>query len=370
MLSAYVMELTMPDMELYRERQTFMMAMNMGAGLLLGPLGGSLALLGLGMPFAVSAWGAAAGLVFSLCVMRDVSELKPKPEEEAEAARLEDQAREEAQEEAPALSPWLDGAILLQSCGYFFFGMGMGLAALLLPSFLGLPLFHLPDGQAIAAVVGFAAFPGAVTTLLMMSFGYLQLSKRGLSDRSAILCGGAIISLSQLLYPLTTALWQLFAISALGGTGTGLFLSAFINMPNEYVAKFFSSSLAQAKGVPYPFFNVGFILGPFLLPLLERAFAAPALMPAAFATLACIYAAATVSCWHCGRRMQRATCSSPLAPHRELRQVLRRAELKVLAAVRFQLAGTQVVYHPPGVARAGSFPPSPLAPGSAGLVQT
>ena len=54
-------------------------------------------------------------------------EKKRLAQEEAEAARLEDQAREEAQEEAPALSPWLDGAILLQSSGYFFFGMGMGL---------------------------------------------------------------------------------------------------------------------------------------------------------------------------------------------------------------------------------------------------
>ena len=76
MLTAYLMELTMPDMPKFKRRQTMLMTMNWGAGLVLTPLGGLLATFGLNVPFIVSMAGSLTGLAFSLLFMNEVHEIK------------------------------------------------------------------------------------------------------------------------------------------------------------------------------------------------------------------------------------------------------------------------------------------------------
>jgi hypothetical protein len=44
---------------------------------------------------------------------------------------------------------------------------------------------------------------------------------------------------------------------------------AYLNLPNRYIARFYSHAIAQARTVPFPFFNLGNLLGPVLIPRLS-----------------------------------------------------------------------------------------------------
>ena len=119
------------------------------------------------------------------------------------------------------------------------------------------------------------AFPGAVVTVVMMQVVYLQLASCGVSDHLLVGVAGCAIALANSLYGSATRPAHLYQLSAANGFGQGLFMAAFINLPNEYIATVWPHALAQAKGVPFPLFNLGQVLGPFLLPMMHAVLRPP-----------------------------------------------------------------------------------------------
>ena len=62
-----------------------------------------------------------------------------------------------------------------------------------------------------------------------------------------------------------TEVWHMDVLYFFNGLGIGLFFGAYMNLPNAFIAKFYPHAIAQARGVPFPFFNVGTMLGPLML---------------------------------------------------------------------------------------------------------
>lgn len=369
MLTAYLMELTLPNMALFKRRQTTMMTMNQGAGLLLAPIGGFIAAVGLNFPFVVSTGGALLGFFFSLCFMKDVDEIKGKVAPKAPPTK-----KANSSTAVSGSSPWTDPTILLQACSYMFFGVGMGMNALMLPTMLEADSFGLADGRDVARTIGLMTLPQGIMSVLTMQCGYLFVStKLGCSDAVIIAFSGIGLATNNALYMFVSTRWHLYVLASCAGFWSGFFISAFINMPNEYVAKVWPHCLAQARGVPFPFHNVGWIVGPFLLPLLqlitdkmhghelsffqrlfippemsdadvEKMFANRLLHSVAWLQLGGIYLCAVVLLLLMALRIR-----STLAELRrvELRDKLRSAELAVLASVRLETAGEMVHTVPP-----------------------
>ena len=83
--------------------------------------------------------------------------------------------------------------------------------------------------------------------------------------------------------------------------GMGLFFGAYLNLPNAYVAGTYPHAIAQARGVPFPFYHLGNFLGPLLLPLLGARFyrvgwiAAGSIQVAAIAVILVVAAQLTAS---------------------------------------------------------------------------
>lgn len=120
----------------------------------------------------------------------------------------------------------------------------------------------------VARVIGLSQIPYGVALLVMQTFGYLQLSARGVSDATCLSGAGACTAVSTALFSLATRPWHIYALYTLNGFGIGLTFGAYINVPNAYIARFYPHAIAQARSVPFPFFNLGHLLGPILLPLL------------------------------------------------------------------------------------------------------
>ena len=348
MLTAYLMELTMPDMATFKKRQTTLMTMNWGAGLVLTPIGGMLAAFGLNVPFMIATAGSLSGLVFSLLFMKDVNEIKPShaSDQPRKASAVGGGAASIASAAAsaagPSSSPWRDGTLLLLAAAYGVFGMAMGLQALMLPTLLEAPSFGLATERAIATTLGLTAFPGGVATVLTMQVGYMRISAAGVSDTMLVAIGGCIIGGSNLAYVFASSPAHLYLLSACNGLGQGLFMASFINLPNVYIAKVWSHALAQAKGVPFPFFNAGQIIGPFLLPmmhaLLNGAGASAAIggadllhAPFYWVVLASLYLVSTLVLLVMAARIQAALGDLRA---RELRESMRLSSFGVLAALR------------------------------------
>ena len=133
------------------------------------------------------------------------------------------------------------------------------------------PSFGLRTEQGVARVIGLTQIPYGVALLLMQTTGYLRLSAAGVSDSACLASAGALTAVSTALFSLARVPWHLYALYTLNGLGIGLTFGAYINVPNEYVARFFPHAIAQARAVPFPFFNIGNLLGPLLLPILGEA---------------------------------------------------------------------------------------------------
>ena len=109
----------------------------------------------------------------------------------------------------------------------------------------------------------------------MMQVVYLRLASCGVSDHLLVGVAGCAIALANSLYGSATRPAHLYQLSAANGFGQGLFMAAFINLPNEYIATVWPHALAQTKGVPFPLFNLGQVLGPFLLPMMHAVLRPP-----------------------------------------------------------------------------------------------
>jgi MFS family permease len=268
LLIAYLAELTIPDMALLKQRNTLLMGVNMGAPMILAPIGGLCAGFGLNTPFLVAALVALLGLAVNVVFFQDVKEIREAQakEKDSKSQQHMDQARYKSKKSS---SPWVEPVFLQMSASYFLFGMGMGSSYVLLANLLTHEeSFGLAGGEAVAQAIGLTQIPYGVATLLMQTVGYLKLSQVGVSEVACIAAGGTLMACSYVGFFFSSLLWHIHVLYFCNGLGVGLFFGAYMNMPNAFIAKFYPHAIAQARGVPFPFLNVGLMLGPLLLPLL------------------------------------------------------------------------------------------------------
>lgn len=124
MLIAYSVELSSPDVDLVKYRQTMLVTVLMVSPVLMSPIGGGVARFGLVIPFIIAFGTASLGLLFVIFNMKDVADVK-----RAEA-RLEERGGDEEEEEAKQKnheklvqlegSPFKDPVFLILSFGYMY----------------------------------------------------------------------------------------------------------------------------------------------------------------------------------------------------------------------------------------------------------
>ena len=83
---AYVAELSMPDMELLKRRQTWLFSVRTVVPIALGGVGGAIATFGLFIPFLISSIVAVGGAVFTALYLREAKEIR-REQAEREAAK-------------------------------------------------------------------------------------------------------------------------------------------------------------------------------------------------------------------------------------------------------------------------------------------
>jgi MFS family permease len=143
LLMAYLLEMHAPDMAATKVKSTQLMSVNLGAPMLLAPLGGMLAQYGLSMPFRLASCLALLSLCFALLNFRDVAEIRPRPAAPPAApqptpadaaAKLQAVARSKSTRQrlsatwrgpADGSSPWADPTLQLMALTYFAFGLAL-----------------------------------------------------------------------------------------------------------------------------------------------------------------------------------------------------------------------------------------------------
>lgn len=107
---AYVAELSMPDMELLKQRQTWLFSVRTVIPIALGGVGGAIATFGLFIPFLISSLMAVCGFIFTACHLREAKDIRREqadqdaeiagkfPTREIELVVHKDKATEEAKE--------------------------------------------------------------------------------------------------------------------------------------------------------------------------------------------------------------------------------------------------------------------------------
>ena len=183
---AYCMELSLPDMDLMKKRQTMIFAFFMVFPICLSPIGGAVGTFGLYIPFLVSAGVAFLGFLFALRFMHSVAWVKQQMEYRSAALRKKEDGDGDADGDtieldgggAPSgddgaagetnyggadpsdkkgaassgksskkkLNPWCDGTLLCLALGFFSFGMSFTASPVILPAWLAKETFGLQDG--------------------------------------------------------------------------------------------------------------------------------------------------------------------------------------------------------------------------------
>jgi len=132
------------------------------------------------------------------------------------------------------------------------------------------PTVGLDGAQAVSEMIGFTQLPYGLTLVVGQQFGYLRLSQAGWSEAICIAASGLTIATCTACFYFVRSQLGIYGLYLFQGAGMGIFFGAYLNLPNLYIATFYSHSIAQARGVPFPFFNLGQMLGPLLLPMLPN----------------------------------------------------------------------------------------------------
>lgn len=287
LLIAFLTQLFISDMATLKVKITWLQGVNRGAPVLLAPVGGMLASYSLNMPFVCAAAISAAAIFVIVPNFRDVDEIRrlgatsdgpPPANGTASPAASTSPSPTEPErftcafgaQPPPNASPWADPALMLMAATYFCFGVALNSTFVALPLLLTLEKsFGCDSSDAVARVVGFTQIPYGLALLVMQTQGYLYLSvSRRVSDAACLAVAGVATVLSTAAFAFATVPWHLYALYAVNGAGIGLTFGAYINVPNAYAARYYAHALAQARAVPFPFLNMGNLLGPVLLPLL------------------------------------------------------------------------------------------------------
>ena len=314
---AYLVELSMPDMDVLKQRQTWVFSVRTIIPIAMGSIGGAIATFGLFIPFLTSSAAAFLGFIFVFMTLREATDIKAdqrrrlRPQhqdaraietsasfsnddastrDEESPSRAPSKEADDAKDSDPMNSPkrdhsvWLDKVLLLIAFGFLFFGVAITGVIILFPLHLSRPRFGLPGsggepGNAaglidekvlsgeVSKTVGLLNIPVGLMQVLSMNVLYMWLSRR-LGRNGNIIClviGGMCILPCILLVGLTTKLWQVAVANGMTGVCAGLFMGGLMNLPNSYTTRVFPHKIARARVVYLTAMFFGNIVGPMII---------------------------------------------------------------------------------------------------------
>ncbi|GMI24177.1 hypothetical protein TeGR_g14890 [Tetraparma gracilis] len=302
MLIAYSVELSSPDVDLVKYRQTMLVTVLMVSPVLMSPIGGGVARFGLVIPFIIAFGTASLGLLFVIFNMKDVADVKRAEarleerggdeeevlvEEGGEGeggGEEEEEAKQKNHEKLVQLegSPFKDPVFLILSFGYMCLMAAVGSLVLFYSFTFTQESFGLTvaanattgvlseaqvtfNQEQVAAAVGIIPLPGSICMCLSMTVGYLTVSKR-MGDRFCILVGGVFAGCAYASLSLASKLWHVSVMASMLGIGAGLMFGCMMNLPNTY-----PNQIATSKAVYFQGSTTGSIISaPLMVYVYER----------------------------------------------------------------------------------------------------
>jgi len=207
-LSAYLTEISNSDYDLLKRRMTLMSGAQQVAGLVLGPLAGFIATLGLYIPFLVASAAALVGTPVLMAFMRNPDVVLAQ-EAQARKALLSTAkaAQAPAKAQAPAAGPrnrfWQDPVMTLYMLCYVCLGfLGVAITPLLTfliqyPSYGLLRDDPTQTQGVVAQATSILMFPQKLLELTTMLLVYPMVSKR-MNDKKCGIIGAVVLTLGTL----------------------------------------------------------------------------------------------------------------------------------------------------------------------------
>ena len=325
MIAAYIVELSVPDMELMKRRQSLLIAQFMVAPMMLSPIGGATASFGLNIPFFVATATAVLGLIFASRFMREVKDVKaandwsyapaaakkdddagggtdtatapaaagdvetPNPAAAAstvssssstEMVALGDAAKKPAPAATPAPAPaapdepslgkpFQDPVLLALGAGYCMMMVVLVSFVLLIKLLIERESFGLAvDGD--AASVATQEVVAKALGVIMIPFSLTMLlsitvgyivCSRKFGDLCCTAAGSVLTALGFVAHARATKLWHVASLGSVMGVGMGLMIGTVMNAPNLYITKVYPRQIATAKSVYQQGATLGNIVG-------------------------------------------------------------------------------------------------------------
>jgi len=251
-LKAYIIEISMPDQNLYKFRQNMQAIAMQTLGLGLSPIAGAISTFGLDLPFYLSAGVAVLVFLWSLCFFREAWQVKGTAKAKGEKEIGESDKEEGTKGER---TPFCDAFVMLVTLGGYFLFFGLGAYPLFVPELLeeesyGLLRATEKETQAeIANALGLVGLPLGIVMLFIQLFMYIPLSKR-FGDQALLIVSGVIGAATFVAFGiLPSKLWHLAVLHGILGGCFGLLIPVMMPLVGKYAVAHFPAQLSMVMTI-------------------------------------------------------------------------------------------------------------------------
>jgi MFS family permease len=280
---AYVTELSMPDVQLMKQRMTLLIVANQSAGIALAPIAGAIATFGLSLPYFVCSGVGLFGIIWAGLFFREAKIVKQlgstagaigsAPMEKAIPAPFE--AKGNANEgKLKKGKPWRDAVVILMFFAYISIFLLVSGYVLLIPVLLERPDFGLVGAtmeeteRNIAKAFGLVAVPNGLCNVLVSVLLFVPLTKK-FGDVKVIMVGGLVASVSFATYGFwPTRLWQICVLQAISGCCFGVIIPAMGPLMARYASARYPRQIAETQAIPILGMNLSMACGQNLMALI------------------------------------------------------------------------------------------------------
>jgi MFS family permease len=273
-LRAYITELSLPDMQLMKQRMTLLVLSNQAAGIALMPISGAMATFGLSLPFFTCAGVGVFGVIWATIFFSEASKVKgqvaggqqPNASEKAKP-QIEKSDEKKTPQEEKRKNPWCDLVVICMFFSYASIFILVSCLGLLIPTMLEKESFGLlratteeTEGN-IAKAFGLVMIPNGVMNILVAAFVFVPLTKK-MGDLKVVVTAGIAASLNFATYGfLPTKLWQLCIQQTITGFCFGLVIPALGPFMASYASVHYPKQMAEVNAIPILGMNFSMAFG-------------------------------------------------------------------------------------------------------------
>lgn len=289
---AYVAEISMPDVNLLKQRMTILMVSNQAAGIALSPIAGALATFGLSLPFYVCAGVGMFGLFWALCFFQEASQLRVGTTDTSQSgAQCTSKSNDAASKKAGACekgeadskerpkrrNPWCDKVVIFVFISYICVFMLIAGFVILIPQMLEDASFGLVGSNQvetsgnISKAFGLIAVPQGVCNILTSLVFFVPVTRK-FGDIKTIVVAGTVATLNFVVYGWSNKLWHLCVNQAITGVCFGFMVPALGPLMARYASTHYPSQAAECQGIPILGMNLSMAFGQNILALMYTQF--------------------------------------------------------------------------------------------------